>query len=87
MSVCVKPESEDNGIYCLSGSGEGNSGRLKQAMCVYMCAWQSQLLRADSAIWLWACRLPQRAAQERIEWKIKDDSEKMAFYRKIVQSL
>lgn len=37
--MCVKPESEDNGIYCLSGSGEGNSGRLKQAMCVcvYVC--------------------------------------------------
>lgn len=36
MSVCVKPESEDNGMYRLSGSGEGNSGRLKRA-CVCVC--------------------------------------------------
>lgn len=54
--VCVKPESEDNGMYWLSGSGEGNSGRLKQAtlLCVCVCVCtserQSQLLRADSAI-------------------------------------
>lgn len=64
-------------------------------LCLYVC-WLPigaqrhmvvQLQRPDSAIWSRACRSPLRLAQERMERKIKDDSEKMAFYLKIVQSL
>lgn len=55
--------------------------RVRTRGCVRVCCRHSQLLRVDSTIWLRVRRLPQRAAQERMEWKIKDDSEKMAFYR------